>query len=74
MSTKRAAIYCRISDDKRGDGAGVNRQRADCQALAERAGYAAVGVYVDNDISAFSGKVRPRYAEMCQAVKDGEVD
>ncbi len=33
---KRAAIYCRISDDREGLGLGVKRQEEDCLALAER--------------------------------------
>ena len=47
-----AAIYARISRDREGAGLGVERQEADCRALAERLGWDVVAVYVDNDISA----------------------
>jgi site-specific DNA recombinase len=30
----KAAIYCRISDDRAGAGLGVERQRTDCVQLA----------------------------------------
>ncbi|MFC4034580.1 recombinase family protein [Streptomyces polygonati] len=60
----RAVIYVRISQDRTGAGLGVERQREDCEALAVRNGWEVVEVYVDNDISAFSGKKRPRYRQM----------
>jgi DNA invertase Pin-like site-specific DNA recombinase len=60
----RAVIYVRISQDRTGAGLGVDRQREDCEALAERMGWHVVETYVDNDISAFSGKKRPKYRLM----------
>jgi site-specific DNA recombinase len=51
--TATAAAYVRISDDKLGDAAGVARQTADCQALAERLGWTITDVYCENDRSAF---------------------
>ncbi|MFF2452124.1 recombinase family protein [Isoptericola sp. NPDC058082] len=68
-----AAIYVRISRDKAGAGLGVDRQEADCRALAERLGWNVVAVYADNDISAYSGKPRPQYRAMLDAVKTGKV-
>lgn len=76
METKRSvpsAIYARISHDKTGGGLGVDRQEADCRALAERMGWDVVAVYVDNDISAYSGAPRPQYRAMLEAVRAGEV-
>nr|WP_246324539.1 recombinase family protein [Petropleomorpha daqingensis] len=70
----RAAIYCRISSDPRGLGLGVERQREDCVELAARHGWRVVGTYVDNDVSAYSGKPRPQYAALMEAVRSGEVD
>jgi hypothetical protein len=58
---RRAAIYCRISDDREGAGLGVARQEADCRERAERLGWVVAGLYVDNDLSAYSGRVRPEY-------------
>lgn len=82
MSTKRAdpnakvkaAIYCRISKDRAGAGLGVDRQEKDCRELAERLGWEVVAVYVDNDLSAYSGKRRPDYEAMLKAVRDREVE
>ena len=73
-SSVRAAIYCRISKDKTGLRAGVERQREDCQALAERLGWPVIRIYVDNDISAYSGKRRPRYHQLCDDIKRGTVN
>ena len=68
----RAAIYTRISDDQTGRGLGVARQLEDCQALAERQGWEVVKTYDDNDISAYSGKRRPGFEAMLEAMKAGE--
>jgi DNA invertase Pin-like site-specific DNA recombinase len=69
-----AAIYARISRDKAGAGLGVDRQEADCRALAERLGWDVVAVFVDNDISAYDRrKVRPEYRSMLEAVRTGQV-
>jgi site-specific DNA recombinase len=70
----RAAIYVRISRDRIGAGLGVERQEADCRELAERMGYAVVAVYIDNDLSAYSGKPRPAYRRMLDAVAAGLID
>ncbi len=67
MSTNQpgtAAIYCRISLDRTGEAAGVERQEVECRALAERLGLDVGPVYVDNDISATSGKERPAFERM----------
>ena len=72
--TVRTAVYCRISDDRRGLGLGVQRQHQDCHELARRNGWQVVGTFVDNDISAYSGKRRPRYAALMAAVDAGEID
>lgn len=80
MSSKRAAIYCRISDDRSGRGAGVARQREDCLALAGERGWTVVldeddeDTFTDNDVSAYSGRRRPAYERLCQRVQDGAVD
>lgn len=68
-----AAIYARISRDRAGAGLGVERQEADCRALAKRLGWKVAAVYVDNDISAYSGAVRPQYRAMLEAVRAGEI-
>lgn len=68
-----AVIYTRISSDKSGEGLGVERQRTECLALAERLGWTVVDTFSDNDISAYSGKVRPGYRAMLAAVEAGQV-
>jgi DNA invertase Pin-like site-specific DNA recombinase len=68
----RTAIYTRISEDHTGEGLGVQRQLADCTALAERLGWEIVARYEDNDISAYSGKTRPGFESMLTAMSDGE--
>lgn len=74
MTRLRAAIYCRISDDRTGEGLGVARQQADCEALVEREGWDAAVVHVDNDISAFSGKDRPAYRQLIADLEAGRAD
>lgn len=70
----RAVIYARISVDQAGLGLGVDRQLEDCRAHCKKHGWQVVAEYVDNDVSAYSGKRRPRYDAMLQAIKNGEVD
>lgn len=60
----RAAIYVRISSDPQGLKAGVQRQEADCRGYCKRRGWEVADVYVDNDVSAYSGKPRPAYRRM----------
>jgi len=70
----RAAIYTRISDDQAGRGLGVARQLEDCRALADKLGWNVVNHFDDNDISAYSGKRRPGFEAMLEAMKAGEFD
>ena len=65
-----AAIYCRISYDRTGEGLGVERQEQECRALAEQRGLTIDQVYVDNDISATSGVARPAFDQMLAAKPD----
>lgn len=67
----RAVIYVRISQDRTGAHLGVDRQREDCEALADRNGWDIVEVYIDNDISAYSGKKRPGYRRMLTDLQGG---
>lgn len=73
-TTKRAALYCRISRDKAGGGLGVARQERDCRDLAERLGAEITAVHTDNDLSAYSGKPRPGYRKLLEKVRTGAVD
>ena len=70
----QAAIYVRISEDREGAGLGVKRQEADCRALAEQVGWTVAGVYVDNDLSAYSGRPRPAYRRLLDDLRAGSVE
>lgn len=68
------AIYIRISEDKEGAGLGVERQERECRQLLETMpGYDVVQVFTDNDLSASSGKLRPGYLALLDAMRDGSV-
>jgi DNA invertase Pin-like site-specific DNA recombinase len=66
-----ACIYCRMSEDREGGGLGIDRQREDCEQLAAQLGLTVVRVYADNDLSAYSGKPRPDYQHMLDALRQG---
>lgn len=70
-STRPAAIYCRISQDRTGGGLGVDRQEEDCRRLAEERGLEVGEVYVDDDLSAYSGKPRPAYLRLLEDLRGG---
>lgn len=69
-----AGIYGRISLDRTGEAAGVARQEADCRALAKKRGWPIAGVYIDNDLSAYSGKLRPEYRRLLEDIRSGSID
>lgn len=70
----RVAVYNRISNDPQGIEAGVECQREDCEALAERLGWQVYDTYVDNDLGAWTGKRRPSYQRMLADIRAGRVD
>jgi DNA invertase Pin-like site-specific DNA recombinase len=63
-------MYLRISEDRSGQELGVARQRADCLRLCADRGWEPVE-YVDNDISASTGKPRPAYQQMLSDIEAG---
>jgi DNA invertase Pin-like site-specific DNA recombinase len=67
----RAAIYARISLDVEGEGLGVERQVKDGMRLAEQLGWTVAEKYIDNSVSAYSGKPRPAYTRMLEDVEAG---
>ena len=82
---KRAAVYARISQDRSGAQAGVNRQLEDTRKLAAERGWEVVGEFVDNDVSAkqrrwstsqgkFVNRTRPGYDALLDAIREGRVD
>jgi len=71
---RAAAVYARISSDPSGQALGVQRQLEDCRRLAAERGWVVAEEYVDNDVSAYSGKPRPAYERMLADVRDGVRD
>lgn len=68
------AIYARMSLDATGEGLGIARQLEDCRAEAARRGWTVADEYVDNDVSAYSGKARPAYRQMLADIEAGRID
>lgn len=66
-----SAIYARISQDRDGDGLGVARQLEDCRAEAQRRGWPVAEEYIDDDVSAYSGKARPAYRRLLDDIRAG---
>jgi site-specific DNA recombinase len=68
-------VYARISQDRQKDGAGVERQVADCRALAERLGLGVLETIRDNDRSAYRiDKPRPGWDRVIMLAEAGEID
>ncbi|ATO69939.3 recombinase family protein [Mycobacterium avium subsp. hominissuis] len=74
VGVRSAAVYARISADVEGAGLGVARQLEDCRKLAADRGWLVGDEYVDNDVSAFSGKPRREYVRMLADLKSGARD
>lgn len=69
------AIYVRLSQDRTGAGLGVGRQEKECRELVDgMPGFEVRRVYIDNDVSASTGKSRPQYEAMLEAIHTGEVE
>jgi DNA invertase Pin-like site-specific DNA recombinase len=71
---RSAAVYARVSSDVSGEKFGVARQLEDCRKLAAQRGWVVGDEYVDNDISAYSGRHRPDYARMLEDIAAGARD
>jgi DNA invertase Pin-like site-specific DNA recombinase len=70
--SRKAAVYLRQSIDRDQTKLAVARQGVDCLKLCEQRGWTPVE-YVDNDVSASNGKVRPAYQAMLADIRDDEV-
>jgi len=70
----KAAIYARISDDRDDTRLGIERQLKDCRVKAQENGWQIVDEYVDNDVSAYKGRVRPSYCRMLDDIASGVVE
>lgn len=69
---ERVALYARISLDRSGEAAGVERQVKECEKLAKANGLVIAGHFIDNDKSAYSGKRRPEWSRLLDALASGE--
>src|SRR4051794_26699959 len=70
-TASQAVIYLRMSQDRSGEAAGIERQREDCMAEAERLNLTVVGEYVDNGKSAYSGRPRPEFERLLEDARAG---
>lgn len=71
----RAAVYLRISLDREMDGLAIDRQREDCEKLAQFRRWEVVETYVDQSISASDKtKKRPAYLRMVADYEAGLLD
>jgi site-specific DNA recombinase len=70
----RAGIYARISSDRESDGLAIGRQVEDCERLAEERGWRVIERYVDHDISAYKGRVRPVYQRLLSDLRASKTD
>jgi DNA invertase Pin-like site-specific DNA recombinase len=70
-STRRAAIYARVSTN----GQSTDAQIQQLRDVAERSGWAVVEEFVDQGISGAKGRdQRPAFDQMCQAAVRREID
>lgn len=72
--TRHAGIYLRISEDRTGKEAGVQRQLEDCQKLVDQRNWDLVDTYVDNDVSAYNGKKRPEFERLLEDIRLGRIN
>src|SRR5215213_5080559 len=68
----RAGVYLRQSKDRGGTGLAIARQRQDCLKLCTDRGWEPVE-YIDNDVSAYTGKRRPSYERMLADIEAGKL-
>lgn len=67
LVTTRATIYVRLSQDRTGEGAGIERQERECRAFCEQRGWEVREVLVDNDLSATKGLTRPGFEQLLKS-------
>ncbi|MEV5688591.1 recombinase family protein [Streptomyces sp. NPDC052164] len=74
---QKAGIYCRLSYAPDGSLEKVERQEADCRALADRLGWALseAHIFPDNSRSAWQRtRSRPQWDRMLKSIEAGEID
>ena len=68
-----AAIYARVSQDRTKEELAIARQLETCRKLAEAKLFDEWVEFSDDDRSAFTGKDRPGYRALVQAIKQDQV-
>jgi site-specific DNA recombinase len=63
-----------MSRDDLGEGLGIARQEEDCRVVIKKRGWTFAGAFVDNDVSAFSGRSRPEYKRLLVEIANGHID
>ncbi|HZA81116.1 MAG TPA: recombinase family protein, partial [Actinomycetes bacterium] len=72
----RAAIYCRLSKNRKGKKANVKEQERDCRDFIDSQGWKLVDVYPDDGISASDKSEKPRehFVRMMGDLRAGLID
>jgi site-specific DNA recombinase len=72
----RAAIYCRLSKNRKGKKSNVKEQERDCRDFIDSQGWELVDVYPDDGISASDKSEKPRehFARMMDDLRGGLID
>lgn len=72
----RAAIYTRVSQDRRGTKCSVEEQEHEARGVVARESWSLQGVWSDNDRSAsqYARKGRPDWERLLQTIERGEID
>lgn len=65
---KRGAVYARLSDVRKDDVEGIERQLREARAHAEKLGITVVEELVDNDLSAAKKKTRPSFERLMAGI------
>lgn len=68
------ALYARQSLDRSKDALAVHRQISECRSLAERNGWKIAREFIDNDVSASTGKPRPEWSRLLVDLNAGRYD
>lgn len=71
---KRGVIYARLSDVRKGDTEGIERQLREGRAHAERLDVEIVEELVDNDVTASKRKLRPDFERLMAGIAAGAWD
>ncbi|WP_326598226.1 recombinase family protein [Streptomyces sp. NBC_01803] len=73
IQNEEAAIYCRISKADDEDQTGVDRQEELCREVAQRLGLRVMGVFKDNNRSAWQrNRKRPRWEKLLADMTEGK--